>query len=102
MNSELKLIRSLLQTIKDTSQWKTLGDKRMVQYIMKESRVHKETCEIYCKAREELKTLADNYLLYLTSRQKYEDIQRQFGGKGERSVEEVANLVGFKLPNNPK
>ncbi|XP_043483950.1 protein FMC1 homolog [Leptopilina heterotoma] len=102
MNSELKVVRSLLQGIKNTSQWKTLGDKRMVQYILKETRVHKETCEIYCKAREELKTLADNYLLYLTSRQKYEDIQRQFSGKGERSVQEVAELVGFKLPNSTK
>ena len=102
MNTELKLMRSLVRQIKDTSQWKTVKDKRMVQYMLNESRIHKETCEVFCKARTELKSLAENYLLYLTSQQKYREIHKQVAGKGERGVQEVAELVGFKLPHNPK
>lgn len=102
MSNELKCMRLLIRQIKGTSQWKTAQDKRMVQYMLNEARVHKESCEVFCKARTELKCLAENYLLYLTSLQKYQEIQTQFAGKSERRVQETAELVGFKLPNNPK
>ena len=102
MSNELKLMRLLIRQMKDISQWKTVKDKRMVQYILNETHIYKETSQMLCKARKELKTLADNYSLYLSSQQKYQEIQKHFAGKGERCVQEIAASVGFKLPNNPK
>jgi hypothetical protein len=46
--------------------------------------------------------LADTFSCYLSSVRRYNKIKDQYHGKGERSVEETAHLVGFKLPHEPK
>jgi len=69
---------------------------------MEQAHAHKETSQVLCKAREELKNLAETYLCYLKSQQTCKDIHKQYAGKGERSIKETADLVGFKLPHDPK
>jgi len=59
------------------------------------------TDEQLCKAQFEMSYLADTYALYLGSLRRYQVIKDQYHGKGDRSVRETANMVGFKLPHDP-
>ncbi|KAK0082584.1 hypothetical protein PV326_007106 [Microctonus aethiopoides] len=102
MNSNLKLIRSLLREIRYGSSENQMRNNIMVKYIMEQARAHSETSETMCKAREELEHLANTYNCYLSSQRAYNAIQSQYGGVGERSIRETADLVGFKLPHDPK
>ncbi|XP_019882728.1 protein FMC1 homolog isoform X2 [Camponotus floridanus] len=102
MNGNIKIVRSLVREIRRVSQNKSTKENAMLQYIMEQAHIHKETSQVLCKAREELKNLAETYLCYLKSQQTCKDIHKQYAGKGERSIKETADLVGFKLPHDPK
>ncbi|XP_014475220.1 PREDICTED: UPF0562 protein C7orf55 homolog [Dinoponera quadriceps] len=102
VSDNIKIVRSLVQQLRRVSQNRSTKENAMLQYVMEQAHVHKETSEVLCKAREELKNLAEIYLCYLKSQQTYKDIQKQYAGKGERSIKETADLVGFKLPHDPK
>ncbi|XP_023288413.1 uncharacterized protein LOC105702685 isoform X3 [Orussus abietinus] len=102
MNNNLRTIRSLISEIRHSTHGKKMKDNIMVQYILDQARAHRETSEVLCKAREELHNLAQTYLCYLSSLRRYNEIQTQYAGKGERSLKETADLVGFKLPHDPK
>lgn len=102
MNKNLSLIRQLASEIRKNSSEKSIKNNLMMNYIVEQSQVHKETSELLCKAREELQNLAQNYLCYLQSVRKYQEIHKYYNGKGERSLKETANLVGFKLPHDPR
>lgn len=102
MNNNINVVRSLMQQLRRVSQNKNIKENAMLQYIVEQAHVHKETSEVLCKAREELKNLAEMYLCYLKSQQTCKDIHKQYGGKGERGIKETADLVGFKLPHDPK
>lgn len=102
MSGNIKIVRSLVREIRRVSQNKSTKENAMLQYIMEQAHIHKETSQVLCKAREELKNLAEMYLCYLKSQQTCKDIHKQYAGKGERSIKETADLVGFKLPHDPK
>lgn len=103
MNSNIvKMVRSLVQELRRVSRNKNMKENAMLQYIMEQAHIHKETSEVLCKAREELKNLAEMYLCYMRSQQACKAIHKQYAGKGERSIKETADLVGFKLPHDPK
>lgn len=102
MNNNIEIVRSLARELRRVSQSKSMKDNVMLQYIMEQAHAHKETSQVLCKAREELKNLAETYLCYLKSQQICKDIHKQYAGKGERSIKETADLVGFKLPHDPK
>nr|XP_034193763.1 protein FMC1 homolog isoform X6 [Osmia lignaria] len=102
MKPNAKLVRSLIQEIRRVSSDRSAKNNTMVQYILEQARSHRETSEILCKAREELKNLAETYLCYLNSQRMCKEIQVRYTGKGERSIRETADLVGFKLPHDPK
>ncbi|XP_057332574.1 protein FMC1 homolog isoform X2 [Microplitis mediator] len=102
MNSNLKLIRSLLSEIRKTASENKIRDNIVVRYVMAQAREHQETSETLCKAREELQHLAKTYNCYLSSLRSYNELNSQYSGAGERSVRETADLVGFKLPHDPK
>lgn len=102
MNANLKVLRSLISEIRHIARDKKMKDNIMVQHILEQSRRHRETSEVLCKAREELKCLGETYLSYLASQRKYNEIKNTYAGRGERSIKETADLVGFKLPHDPK
>ncbi|KAL2730727.1 SRR1-like protein [Vespula squamosa] len=102
MNSNVKIIRALAQELRHISLSEKLKDNITMQYILEQAYSHKETSEVLCKAQKELKNLAETYLCYLISQRKYKEIKMQYTGKGERSIKETADLVGFKLPHDPK
>ena len=101
MKKNLILVRKLASEIRKAASKPVVKDNMLMQHILEQNRAHKETSEILCKAREELQNLAENYLCYLSSGRKFQEINKYYSGKGERSVKETANLVGFKLPHDP-
>jgi len=56
------------------------------------------TEEQYCKQKEEMTFLAKTYDTYLSSQRKWKAVNDEFHARGERTVEETATMVGFKLP----
>lgn len=42
--------------------------------------------------------LLDNYITYIQSSREHRELLARYQGKGERSVEESARLVGLELP----
>ncbi|XP_070370614.1 protein FMC1 homolog isoform X1 [Equus asinus] len=59
------------------------------------------TSEKLCRAQHELHFQAATYLCLLRSIREHVALHQEFHGKGERSVEESAGLVGLKLPHQP-
>ncbi|XP_015592189.1 protein FMC1 homolog isoform X2 [Cephus cinctus] len=102
MNANIKVIRSLISEVRQATHQSKIKDNIMVRYILEQANMHRETSEVLCKEREELKSLGETYLCYLNSQRKYEQIHKDYAGKGERSIKETADLVGFKLPHDPK
>lgn len=72
------------------------------KYIKNQFEKHQTTQQTFCKAREEMKFLGQAYVTYLESLRMYAKIQTEYKGCGERSVKDTADIVGFKLPSDPK
>lgn len=98
----VKLLKNLLSEIRRQSSSEKIQNSNLVNYILSQSRKHQVTDEQLCKAREEMKYLAETYACYLRSQRQYLEIQKKYHGRGERTIEETANIVGFKLPHDPK
>lgn len=98
-----QLYRSLLNELRLNSPSGCLNkDSLAFKYITNQFQKHQTTDQTLCKAKEEMRFLGETYLCYLRSLRKYTDIQKEYKGKGERSIKETANMVGFKLPHDPK
>ncbi|KAL7293674.1 hypothetical protein TKK_0012753 [Trichogramma kaykai] len=102
MNPNVTLLRHLAHEIRHTTSTKVVKNNMLMNYIVEQSRSHKPTTEVLCKTKEELHNLGQNYLCYLNSLRKYNEINTYYNSKGERSIKETANLVGFKLPHDPR
>ncbi|KGL74521.1 UPF0562 protein C7orf55, partial [Tinamus guttatus] len=59
------------------------------------------TSEKLCRAQQELHFQAATYLCLLRSVREHLALHHEYHGKGERSPDEVAGLVGFRLPQQP-
>lgn len=98
-----KLYRSLLNELRLNSPNRTLNkDSLAFKYISSQFEKYQTTDQVLCKAKEEMKFLGESYLTYLQSSRKYDRILKEYKGSGERSVKETAEMVGFKLPQDPK
>ncbi len=56
----------------------------------------------HCKASEEMRHLGATYAAYLRHQRLWREVHEEYHAKGERSVRDTANVVGFKLPHDPK
>ena len=52
----------------------------------------------YCRKPGAALVDAETYLCLLENSRKHQELIKIYHGKGERSVQEAANLVGLKLP----
>lgn len=98
----LRILRQLLSELRHMSFDGNLKDSLLKKYIFQQYRKFQITDLQLCKAREEMNFLAQSYLCYLQSQRRYKEIHEQYHAKGERSVKETADMVGFKLPHDPK
>ncbi|XP_055905096.1 protein FMC1 homolog [Eupeodes corollae] len=97
-----KTLRSLLSELRQASPNGCIKDNLAARYILAQYKKYQTTDQQLCKARDEVNFLGQTYLTYLTSLRKHNELHKEFHGRGERSVKETADLVGFKLPTDPK
>ncbi|KAM3914539.1 protein FMC1 homolog [Leptodactylus fuscus] len=76
--------------------------KTMVcKYVREQFRKNQVTSEKLCLAHQELHFQASTYLCLLQSVRNHVIFHAEYHGKGERSVEEAAGLVGLMVPQQP-
>lgn len=59
------------------------------------------TSERHCRAQREAVHTSHSYLCLLESTRRHLELHNQYHGKGERPPDEVARLVGLRLPTQP-
>uniref|UniRef100_A0A2M4ATS9 Protein FMC1 homolog n=1 Tax=Anopheles triannulatus TaxID=58253 RepID=A0A2M4ATS9_9DIPT len=94
----LKQLLSELKHVSSTDGSASLAAK----YITDQYRRFETTEQQHCRAKEELQFTADTYRCYLESVRKLKELNEVYRGKGERSIRDTADMVGFKLPHDPK
>ena len=101
--TSIKLLKQLASEVRMTSSHeKICSESPLMKYIISQYHQYRVTDQQLCKAQEEMENLASTYLCYLQSVRRTSEIHQAYKGKGERSVQETANMVGFKLPHDPK
>ncbi|KAK7871751.1 hypothetical protein R5R35_014019 [Gryllus longicercus] len=100
--SVIPVLRSLLSEYRQASSYTKLQESPLVSFILQQYKKYKVTDQQLCKAQEEMNFIAESYLCYLKSQRCYEEKWKMYHAKGERSVRDTADLVGFKLPHDPK
>lgn len=98
----VKTLRGLLRELRLASPNGSIKDSLTSQYVITQFRKYQTTDEQLCKEKDEMHFLAQTYLSYLESMRNYKAINAEYKGAGERTVEDTAKLVGFKLPHDPK
>lgn len=102
MTTNVNMLRQILSELRQATPSGHLKNNLYVQYLITQYKKFKTTDEQLCRAREEMKFIANTYLTYLRSTRLRNQICDEFHGKGERTVAETAKMVGFKLPHDPK
>ncbi|ALC47137.1 CG34117 [Drosophila busckii] len=98
-----KVLRSLLHELRQASvEPNCIKNNLAARYILAQYKKFETTDQQLCKARNEAIFLGQTYLTYLSSLRNYNELYKEFHGRGERTVKETADLVGFKLPTDPK
>ncbi|XP_035511106.1 protein FMC1 homolog [Morone saxatilis] len=100
LSSPLRVCRGILKELRavhGSSYKKTLA----YNYVMDQFRKNKVTGERYCRAQQEAHHDSHTYLCLLTSTRNHMLLHNLYRGKGERSQEEAAGLVGLRLPTQP-
>lgn len=95
-------LRTLLKELRLASPNGNIKDCLAAKYILSQFKKYRTTDEQLCKARDEMHFLGQTYACYLQSKRSYESIRSEYTGKGERTVRDTADMVGFKLPHDPK
>jgi hypothetical protein len=98
----ITLLRAILSELRAASPNGTIKDSLATQYVLKQFRKYDTTDLQVCKAKEEVIFVGRSYLAYLQSLKNMLKIQKEYQGKGDRSIRDTANIVGFKLPHDPK
>ncbi|XP_068155776.1 protein FMC1 homolog [Drosophila tropicalis] len=97
-----KVLRSLLHELRRASPNGCIKDSLAAKYILAQYKKFETTDQQFCKARNEAIFLGNTYNTYLNSLRNYKELYTEYHGRGERTVKETADLVGFKLPTDPK
>ncbi|XP_005180060.1 protein FMC1 homolog [Musca domestica] len=98
----VKTLRGLLAELRAASPNGCIKNNLASRYILAQYKKFQTTDQQLCKARDEALSLAQTYQTYLSSIRKYNELYKEFHGRGERTVRETADMVGFKLPHDPK
>ncbi|XP_029778656.1 protein FMC1 homolog [Suricata suricatta] len=103
LGSPVRTLRGLLRELRhmNAATGRSYRDTAAYRYLVKAFRAHRVTSEKLCRAQHELHFQAATYLCLLRSIREHVALHQEFHGKGERSVEESAGLVGLKLPQQP-
>ncbi|CAF1492756.1 unnamed protein product, partial [Didymodactylos carnosus] len=95
--NSLVIYKRLLRELSRLSNNNSYKSSPIYPKLVDEFRRHKPLAAKYCKETNEQLFLADTYLNYLVSVRKRTEIQNTYS-KGEKTVEQAANIVGLSLP----
>ncbi|XP_043085009.1 protein FMC1 homolog [Puntigrus tetrazona] len=73
----------------------------LYKYVLEQFRKNQVTGAQLCRARAEALHAASSYLCLLESTRLHRRLHQLYHGRGERGPEEVAGLVGLRLPTQP-
>ncbi|XP_056379674.1 protein FMC1 homolog [Hyla sarda] len=97
----LHTFRSLLRELRLTYGAELYRKTAACAFIREQFRRNQVTSEKLCLAQQELHFQASTYLCLLQSVRNHLIFHEEYHGKGERSTEEAAALVGLKVPQQP-
>ncbi|XP_067617615.1 protein FMC1 homolog [Eurosta solidaginis] len=100
--SATKTLRALLRELRAASPNGCIKNSLAARYVLAQYNKYSTTDQQLCKARDEALFLGQTYLTYLSSLRKFNELYKEYHGRGERSVRDTADMVGFKLPTDPK
>ncbi|KAL7636491.1 UNVERIFIED_CONTAM: hypothetical protein RMT77_013266 [Armadillidium vulgare] len=99
----LSILRSFIHELRHITQnGNKLRDSSLYEYVVKQFRQNNVTDLQYCREKDELAFSAQTFVTYLNSRRNLKKLHEEYHGRGERSIRDTANIVGFKLPHDPK
>ncbi|XP_045622968.1 protein FMC1 homolog [Procambarus clarkii] len=99
---KIQTLRSLIRELRRSlPEHETLKHSPAFSYIIDQYRRNALTDQQYCREQEEMAHLAQTYATYLESSRKYMELYSEYYSHGEKTVKETADMVGFKLPNDP-
>ncbi|KAF2369098.1 hypothetical protein FHG87_000141 [Trinorchestia longiramus] len=100
--SKMSTLRTILRSIRrnDGSSSST-SNSPTYMFIMEQYKKNSVTDAQLCHEQQELAFLAETYATYLEAGKKYKELYEEFHHP-ERSIEETARIVGFKLPQDPE
>ncbi|XP_058046182.1 protein FMC1 homolog [Ahaetulla prasina] len=103
LGSPIRTFRGLLKELRYALGGSDVSyrNKAAYRYLKEAFRCHRVTSEKLCKAQHDLHFQAATYLCLLHSIREHLVLHKEYHGKGERSPDIVAGLVGFKLPQQP-
>ncbi|KAM9327156.1 protein FMC1 homolog [Gastrophryne carolinensis] len=101
LGSPLQTFHGLLRELRHLHGAGVYRNTAAYSYIRNGFRQNQVTSEKFCLAQQELHFQASTYLCLLQSVRNHLMFHEEYHGKGERSTEEVASLVGLRLPQQP-
>jgi len=93
-----RILRSLAKELSRIYKQEKLQEVPAYAYLHDQMRHYEVTGEKICREQGEVEHVAETYLCYLRSARKQEELSEMYKGKGERSTESAAEIVGLKLP----
>ncbi|XP_045102923.1 protein FMC1 homolog isoform X3 [Portunus trituberculatus] len=97
---KIQTLRCLIREIRRTLlPHENLRHSPAFEYMMKEYRHNAVTDQQCCRQQEEMAYLAHTCATYLEASRRYQELHQEYHCRGERTVKETADIVGFKLPN---
>ncbi|KAK2171282.1 hypothetical protein NP493_1084g00013 [Ridgeia piscesae] len=94
----LEILKGLKRELRHVIKKGPLSENPTFAYVEKQFQKYRVTTQQICRGEQEVTHIGQTYLCLLTSVRKHEELLKQYKGKGERSIEEAANLVGLRLP----
>ncbi|VVC28774.1 Hypothetical protein CINCED_3A003664 [Cinara cedri] len=103
--SSLALLRSLARELRlrhsSSSGSKRILDRPLVRFLLSEYRFNRVTPAQYCRGPDEMAWIADTYMQYLRAQRVCRELSDEHQ-KQEKTVQQTADMIGFRLPPNNK
>ncbi|XP_067089209.1 protein FMC1 homolog isoform X2 [Osmerus mordax] len=100
LSSPLRVCRGILREIR-TLKGPTYKQSMAYNYVIDQFRKNDVTGERYCRAQQEALHASQTYLCMLASTRNHMVLHQLYHGKGQRGTEEMAGIVGLRLPTQP-
>ncbi|XP_028843307.1 protein FMC1 homolog [Denticeps clupeoides] len=100
LTSPLRVCRGILKEIRHLK-GPDYKHSMVYAYVLDQFRKNEVTGARHCRAQVEALHASHTYLCLLASTRQHMTLHKLYHGKGERGPEEVAGIVGLRLPTQP-